>query len=119
MNRHQRSEHYRRATNVILSIMQSCNEETSEEMTIKTVWVSFADRKKFRGVAIVDVDATKDWAGLAIAKTIEMKCNAGPDTSVEMHGLRSCIDSKYKNKLILDEDLLNRLLEEEHAKRIN
>jgi hypothetical protein len=80
---------------------------------IETVWVSFADREKFRGVAIVDVDVgeqvKKELALLIVARTIEMKCNAGPDTSVEMVRLRRFIDCDHKNKLIMDEALLDRI----------
>jgi hypothetical protein len=88
---------------------------------IETVWVSFADRKKFRGIAIVDVDLgtaeNKKAAFLAVAKTIEMKCNAGPDTEVLMTRFRRFIDCEYKNKLILDKALIEKIDEELAQKR--
>jgi hypothetical protein len=82
-------------------------------MTIETVWVSFADRTKFRGVAIVDVDINenteKKWASLAVARTIEMNCNAGPDTSVKIQRTGCFIDTDHKNTLILDKALLDKI----------
>lgn len=86
-------------------------------MTLETVWVSFADKKRFRGVAIVDVDLDEkdkkpEVALKVAAKTIEMECNAGPDTEVKMLRLRSHIECDYKNKLIFDEVLLENIGEE-------
>jgi hypothetical protein len=86
-------------------------------LTIETVWVSFADEHRFRGVAIVDVDTEqkakkKKWTLAVIARTIEMNCNAGPDTSVQIQGSGRFIDCDHKNKLILDEALLGRIGEE-------
>jgi hypothetical protein len=86
-------------------------------MTVETVWVSFADRDKFRGVAIVDVDLKPRMKKVVmvskvVQRTIEMDCNAGPDTSVQMLRLQSFIDCDHKNKLILDEALLGRIGEE-------
>jgi hypothetical protein len=96
-------------------------------MTIETVWVSFADETKFRGVAIVDVDINENaitgknatgrrhrgklekWALLAVERTIEMNCNAGPDTSVKIQRTGGFIDCDHKNMLILDKALLDRI----------
>jgi hypothetical protein len=43
-------------------------------------WVSFADRDRFRGVAIVRMAGNIDDV---IRHTIAMGCNAGPGTSVQ------------------------------------
>ena len=93
-------------------------------MTIETVWISFADKEKFRGVAIVDVDIKPRtrklvWLSLVVARTIEMNCNAGPDTSVQMMRLKRFIYSEHKNKLILDEALLDKIGEELAQRRPN
>jgi hypothetical protein len=76
-------------------------------MTIETVWVSFADKDKFRGVAIVDVDcpADTDKAELmmaALERTIELGCNAGPDTSVQAQTItqRHYVPEAFKNRLL-------------------
>jgi hypothetical protein len=90
---------------------------------IETVWVSFADREKFRGVAIVDVDLKPRMTRLkqiiaVVQRTIEMGCNAGPDTSVQMLRARRFIDlPDYKNKLIFDEVPLKEMIGEEWRKQ--
>jgi hypothetical protein len=98
-------------------------------MTIETVWVSFADRTKFRGVAIVDVDINENentekenkpraltrLASLAVARTIEMNCNAGPDTSVKIQRTGRFIDCDHKNMLILDRAILDKIKQETSA----
>jgi hypothetical protein len=89
------------------------DQQRIERMTIETVWVSFADRTKFRGVAIVDVDINenteKKWSLLAVERTIEMNCNAGPDTSVKIQRTGRFIDCDHKNTLILDKALLGKI----------
>jgi hypothetical protein len=64
-------------------------------------WLSFADKDKFRGVAMVYAE---DFVG-AVRTSIVQGCNAGPDTSVE----GSTIPADYH----IPQEFIGRLLSEE------
>jgi hypothetical protein len=70
------------------------------------IWLSFADDKGFRGIAIVDLDGgpfNKEEAVVAaISKTISLGINPGPDTSVlgSVIPPEDHIPDKFRNRLL-------------------
>jgi len=81
----------------------------------QTVWLSFADENRFRGVTIVDVTKSEinreggKWIMAAIEKTIALGINPGPDTSV--------LGRKIPQEDNIPETLKNRLLNEAEANK--
>jgi hypothetical protein len=80
----------------------------------KTFWLSFAYEDGFAGVAVVDLSTDEISADTpieaAIHKTIRLKINPGPDTSVQMQELPPDeIPEQFKNRLLgrAEVDLLN------------
>jgi hypothetical protein len=73
-----------------------------EAMTMATYWVSFADDVECVGVAIVDDDDASD-AMTIVQKTIELGCNPGPDSEVQIQKIPNDavpIPERYKNRLL-------------------
>ena len=76
-----------------------------------TFWVSFANEDECIGVAVVDDDDASD-ATTIVRKTIELGCNPGPDSSVQIQKIPDDavpIPERYKNRLLTkaEVDVLN------------
>ena len=81
----------------------------TDDPTVGTVWLTFANEHEFGGVNIIDLSedeiGEEKWICAAIDKTIILGINPGPDYSVRGQRVpaHNAIPTRFKNRLLNEE----------------
>jgi len=78
----------------------------TDDPTVRTFWISFANEHEFGGVNIIDLSedeiGDEKWILAAVDKTIALGINPGPDYAVQGQRLPTyhTIPARFKNRLL-------------------